>query len=174
MWRVAVVVVALLSAGVRADAQVPAHGPVVLFMCPHGAAKSLMASAYFQKLAKERGLNVRVDLAGTEPDEQLSKGVVAQLQKNGYAIPIEKPRAATAADMQRADIVISMGCDLSKLPAPKGALRPGLCRTSAPTSTLPSSRSGIKSSSWWMTRGSPAGRKGRGSFSARRNSRSAP
>lgn len=124
MWRVAAVVVALLSAGVRADAQAPAaHGPVVLFMCPHGAAKSLMASAYFQKLAKERGLNVRVDSAGTEPDEQLSKGVVAHLQKNGYAIPIEKPRAATAADMQRADIVISMGCDLSKLPAPKGALK---------------------------------------------------
>ena len=70
MWRVAVVVAALLSVGVRADAQTPpAHAPVVLFMCPHGAAKSLMASAYFQKLAKERGLNVRVDSAGTEPDE---------------------------------------------------------------------------------------------------------
>ena len=97
--------------------------PTVLFMCPHGAAKSLMASAYFQKLAKERGLNVRVDSAGTEPDPQLSKGVVAHLEKNGYAIPIEKPRAATAADMSRADVVISIGCDLSKLPAPKGVLK---------------------------------------------------
>lgn len=97
--------------------------PMVLFMCPHGAAKSLMASAYFQKMAKERGLNVRVDSAGTEPDAQLSKGVVAHLQKNGYTIPIEKPRAATAADMSGADIVISMGCDLSKLPPPKGVVK---------------------------------------------------
>jgi arsenate reductase len=97
--------------------------PTVLFMCPHGAAKSLMASAYFQKLAKERGLNVRVDSAGTEPDAQLSKGVVAHLQKNGYAIPIEKPRGATATDMNNADVVISMGCDLSKLPPPRGALK---------------------------------------------------
>jgi len=97
--------------------------PVVLFICPHGAAKSVMASAYFQKLAKERGLNVRVDAAGTEPEPQLSKAVVAHLQKNGYAIPIEKPRAATAADMKTADIVIAMGCDLSKLPAPKGTLK---------------------------------------------------
>jgi protein-tyrosine-phosphatase len=97
--------------------------PTVLFMCPHGAAKSLMASAYFQKLAKERGLNVRVDSAGTEPDPQLSKGVVAHLQKNGYAIPIEKPRAATAADMTGADVVISIGCDLSTLPAPKGTVK---------------------------------------------------
>jgi arsenate reductase (thioredoxin) len=97
--------------------------PAVLFMCPHGAAKSLMASAYFQKLARERGLNVRVDSAGTEPDPQLSKGVVAHLEKNGYAIPISKPRAATAADMRGADVIISMGCDLSKLPAPTGEVR---------------------------------------------------
>jgi arsenate reductase len=109
----------LLAAGIQA----PAKPPVVLFMCPHGAAKSVMASAYFQKLAKERGLNVRVDAAGTDPDAQLSKGVVARLQKDGYAIPIEKPRAATAADMKGADIVVSMGCDLSKLPAPRGALK---------------------------------------------------
>ena len=105
------------------QAPTPVKAPTVLFMCPHGAAKSLMASAYFQKLAKERGLNVRVDSAGTEPDPQLSKGVVAHLEKNGYAIPIDKPRAATAADMGSADVVISMGCDLSKLPSPKGVLK---------------------------------------------------
>ena len=107
----------------RLQAPSPAKAPAVLFMCPHGAAKSLMASAYFQKLAKERGLNVRVDSAGTEPDPQLSKGVVAHLEKSGYAIPIEKPRAATAADMRSADVVISMGCDLSKLPSPKGVVK---------------------------------------------------
>jgi arsenate reductase len=108
----------------RVLAQSPASRPqVVLFMCPHGAAKSVMASAYFQKLAKERGLNVRVDSAGTDPDPQLSKGVVARLQRDGYAIPVEKPRAATAADMKTADIVVSMGCDLSKLPAPRGTLK---------------------------------------------------
>lgn len=111
------------TAGIAAQSGTSSNAPTVLFMCPHGAAKSLMASAYFQKMAKERGLNVRVDSAGTEPDEQLSKGVVAHLQKNGYAIPIEKPRAATAADMSTADVVISIGCDLSKLPAPKGALK---------------------------------------------------
>jgi arsenate reductase len=97
--------------------------PTVLFMCPHGAAKSLMASAYFQKLATERGLHVRVDSAGTEPDPHLSKGVVAHLVKSGYAIPIDKPRAATAADMTSADVIISMGCDLGKLPAPKGVVQ---------------------------------------------------
>ena len=106
-----------------AQSPAPSRAQVVLFMCPHGAAKSLMASAYFQTLAKERGLNVRVDSAGTDPDPALSKGVVARLQQDGYAIPIDKPRAATAADMKTADIVVSMGCDLSKLPAPSGTLK---------------------------------------------------
>jgi arsenate reductase len=113
----------LFALGNGAQAPPARATPTVLFMCPHGAAKSLMASAYFQKLAKERGLNVRVESAGTEPDAQLSKGVVAHLEKNGYAIPIDKPRAATAADMRDADVVISIGCDLSKLPAPKGVVK---------------------------------------------------
>ena len=38
-------------------------------------------------------------------------------------IPIAKPRAATAADMSGADIIISIGCDLSKLPSPKGVVK---------------------------------------------------
>ena len=121
-----IVLVALAGLVIAAPAlaqQASTKQPVVLFMCPHGAAKSVMASAYFQKLAKERGLNVRVDAAGTEPEPTLSKSVVAHLQKNNYAIPIEKPRAATVADMATADVVISMGCDLSKLPVPKGQLR---------------------------------------------------
>lgn len=121
--EVVLAAVVLILGAASPQASPVRQGPTVLFMCPHGAAKSLMASAYFQKMAKDRGLNVRVDSAGTEPDAQLSKGVVAHLQKHGYAIPIEKPRAATAADMSGADIVISIGCDLSKLPAPAGALK---------------------------------------------------
>lgn len=114
--------VSLLSGG-QPQAATQAQAPLVLFMCPHGAAKSLMASAYFQKIARERGLNIRVDSAGTEPDPELAKGVVAHLQKNGYAIPIAKPRAATARDMQSSDIIISIGCDLSKLSPAAGKVR---------------------------------------------------
>ena len=51
----------------------------VLFMCPHGAAKSVLASAYFQRVAKERGLNVRVEAAGIEPQEAVSTVVAEHL-----------------------------------------------------------------------------------------------
>ena len=63
------------------------NAPTVLFMCPHGAAKSVLASAYFQRLAKERGLNVRVESAGTEPDAQVAPAVASHLTRNGYGSP---------------------------------------------------------------------------------------
>ena len=95
----------------------------VLFLCPHGAAKSVLASAYFQRSAKERGLDVRVDAAGIEPQEALSPVVVEHLRKNGYELPIIKPRAVTSQDVAGADVVVSMGCDLSGIPVGADKLR---------------------------------------------------
>lgn len=89
----------------------------VLFMCPHGAAKSVLASAYFERYARERGLNVRVVSAGTDPDNTVAPAVAAHLTKNGYAVPAAQPRRATADDFATADLVISIGCDLQALPA---------------------------------------------------------
>lgn len=95
----------------------------VLFMCPHGAAKSVLASAYFQRIAKERGLNVRVDAVGIEPQDTISTTVAEHLRRHGYAIPVAKPRAVTKADLDGADVVISMGCDVTHLPAPPRTLQ---------------------------------------------------
>jgi arsenate reductase len=94
----------------------------VLFMCPHGAAKSVLASAYFQRLAKERGLDVRVDARGTEPDPTVAPAVADHLTKNGYAVPVSKPQLVTAEELAAADVVVSLGCDLKGLPAPRGKL----------------------------------------------------
>jgi arsenate reductase (thioredoxin) len=80
----------------------------------------VLASAYFERAARERGLNVVVKSAGTEPDATVAPAVAAHLKKNGYTIPIDKPVRATAEDVAAADIVISIGCDLSGYPAPRG------------------------------------------------------
>jgi len=96
--------------------------PTVLFMCPHGAAKSVLASAYFQRLAQERGLNVRVVAAGTHPDAEVAPAVAKHLTEHGYPIPVATPRQVTARDIETADVVISIGCDLTGLPAPRGTL----------------------------------------------------
>ena len=91
-------------------------------MCPHGAAKSVLASAYFQRLAKERGLNVHVASAGTEPDPTVSPAVAAHLKGQGYPVPIAKPRKVAPEEFASADVVISIGCDLAALPQPRGRL----------------------------------------------------
>lgn len=96
--------------------------PTLLFMCPHGAAKSVLASAYFQRLAKERGLNVHVASAGTEPDATVSPAVAAHLKGQGYAVPIVKPRKVASEEFASADVVVSIGCDLAALPQPRGKL----------------------------------------------------
>ena len=96
--------------------------PTILFMCPHGAAKSVLASAYFQRLAKERGLNVHVASAGTEPDASVSPAVAAHLKGQGYAVPAAKPRKVAPEEFASADVVVSIGCDLAALPQPRGKL----------------------------------------------------
>ena len=92
-----------------------ASAPTVLFLCPHGAAKSVLASAYFQQIAKERGLNVRVESAGTDPDPAVAPAVATHLARKGYAVPVSRPRRVTDADLTTADVVISIGCDLTIL-----------------------------------------------------------
>ena len=122
---VAVCVLGTISAAPDSEAQVGSNlkkPPTVLFMCPRGAAKSVVASAYFQRLAKERGLNVRVESAGTEPDPRVSPVVAAHLSRNGYSMPVSTPRKVTAEELTSADVVISIGCDLSGLPQPAGRL----------------------------------------------------
>ena len=91
-------------------------------MCPHGAAKSVLASAYFQRLAKERGLNVHVASAGTEPDATVSPAVAAHLKGQGYAVPVAKPAKVVPEDFASADVEMSSGCDLAAVPQPRGKL----------------------------------------------------
>ena len=120
-----IVTIATMAAGLLARTQndgATLKPPTVMFMCPHGAAKSVLASAYFERLAKERGLNVRVESAGTDPDPAVSPAVTAHLKRQGYPVPASSPRKVTSKDFESADVVISIGCDLSGLPVPRGKL----------------------------------------------------
>jgi protein-tyrosine-phosphatase len=82
----------------------------------------VLASAYFQRVAKERGLNVHVTSAGTEPDATVSPAVAAHLKERSYSVPIDKPRKVGSEEFVSADVVISIGCDLATLPQPRGRL----------------------------------------------------
>jgi protein-tyrosine-phosphatase len=87
----------------------------ILFLCPHNAAKSVLAAAYFDQLARERGLDFRAASAGTSPDAAPSPVVVAMLRDEGIDVAGHRPRRLTTEDLTSADRVISLGCDLDDL-----------------------------------------------------------
>jgi protein-tyrosine-phosphatase len=90
---------------------------VVLFLCPHNAAKSVIAAADFDRLAAEHGLAARADSAGTEPDPAPAPAVVAALRAEGVDVSGHRPRRVTVADLAGAWRVVSLGCDVAGLPA---------------------------------------------------------
>lgn len=85
----------------------------VLFLCPHNAAKSVIAAALFDRAAAARSLDFRADSAGTEPDARAAPAVVALLAGEGLDVSGHRPRRVSAQDLARAWRVVSLGCDLS-------------------------------------------------------------
>jgi protein-tyrosine-phosphatase len=96
----------------RAEARTPAP-PRVLFVCLHGAAKSVVAAAHFRRLAAARGLAVDAVAAGTEPDAELAAGAVKGLAGEGLRAAPGRPRPVTLHDLDTASRVVSFGCDLT-------------------------------------------------------------
>lgn len=89
----------------------------VLFVCPHGAAKSVLAAALFERLAAEHDLPLRAICAGTEPDAEVAPHVRALLEGEGLPLPCNQPQLVTEAMVEAAAWVISLGCTRSELPS---------------------------------------------------------
>lgn len=84
----------------------------VLFVCLHGAAKSVVGSAHFRRLAAARGLAVDAVAAGVEPDAALAPAAVKGLAGEGLAATPSRPRPVTLYDLSTATRVIGFGCDV--------------------------------------------------------------
>jgi protein-tyrosine-phosphatase len=96
----------------RARASTPAP-PRVLFVCLHGAAKSVIGAAHFRRLAAARGLAMDAVAAGTEPDPELAPGAVKGLAGEGLRAAPARPRPVTLYDLESAVRVVSFGCDVT-------------------------------------------------------------
>ena len=94
--------------------------PKVVFVCEHGAAKSVIAASELQRMAKERGLAVTVVSRGSNPDAEIAPGVRKELESSGMLLGSAKPTKVSANDLTGATRVISFGPDLSAL-MPKGS-----------------------------------------------------
>jgi protein-tyrosine-phosphatase len=87
----------------------------ILFLCPHHAAKSIMAEAYFNHRVKLEGLPFQADSAGTDPADQIWPTVLDLLSRESIALTSQLPRKVTCEDLLGAFRVISLGCALEDL-----------------------------------------------------------
>jgi arsenate reductase (thioredoxin) len=84
---------------------------VIVFVCEHGAAKSIIAAAYFNKLAGEMSLNLRATARGTNPDQALSPQAVTGLHEDGLAPSESVPRKLSLTEVESAQRIIAF-CEL--------------------------------------------------------------
>ena len=103
----------VLTGAAAHTGQNPARpAPRVMFVCEHGAAKSVVATAYFNKIAAERGLPYRATFRGTSPQAELSVSALKGLREDGLEIPAGKPSAISGQDVTDATHIFAIGCTL--------------------------------------------------------------
>jgi arsenate reductase len=75
-----------------------------LFVCIGNAGRSQMAQAFYE----ERGGEARS--AGSQPEHELHSNVVEAMGEVGIDISERRPKGFTDADVQWADVIVTMGC----------------------------------------------------------------
>jgi arsenate reductase len=84
----------------------------IVFVCEHGAAKSVIAAAHFNRLAAERGLSYRAVSRGTQPENAVAPAVRTGLAADGIDVTGWRPQAVTNEDIRKAGRVVSLATDL--------------------------------------------------------------
>jgi protein-tyrosine-phosphatase len=86
---------------------------MVVFVCEHGAAKSVVAAAHFNRLAQERGLPFRAISRGTDPEPTVPSRVSEGLRADGAPLPEGfVPAPVQSADTVRAVRVVTFDVQL--------------------------------------------------------------
>jgi len=84
----------------------------IVFVCEHGSAKSVIAAAHFNRLAKEKGLPHRAITRGTKPDPEIPAYIRTGLTADGLEVSGWTPQLLTEAEVRDGDRIITLGCAL--------------------------------------------------------------
>ena len=93
---------------------------VVLFVCQHGAAKSVLAAELLGQRAAALRLPVTVSSAGIEPDGAVSDRVLDLLPERAEALSARPPRKVQDAAVRDASIVVTFNLAADALPEAPG------------------------------------------------------
>jgi len=75
-----------------------------LFVCIGNAGRSQMAQAFYEQLGGE------ARSAGSRPEGKLHGTVVEAMRETGADISDRRPKGFTDADVEWADVIVTMGC----------------------------------------------------------------
>ncbi len=81
--------------------------PHVLFLCVHNAGRSQMAMGWFDHLARGEAVGLS---GGSEPVAEVNPVAIEAMDEVGIDITSAVPRRWSDEDLERADVVITMGC----------------------------------------------------------------
>ena len=81
--------------------------PSVLFLCVHNAGRSQMAAAWLEHLAAGRAVALS---GGSEPASGVNPRAVEAMAEIGIDITGAVPKRWSDADLDEADVVVTMGC----------------------------------------------------------------
>jgi arsenate reductase (thioredoxin) len=84
----------------------------ILFVCEHGAARSTIAAAYFNKLAKAQHFNYQATFRGTDPDTALTIGTKKGLTQDSFDVQNWKPLLVSKEDIEKAAQIVTFDCTL--------------------------------------------------------------
>ncbi|HEX5942085.1 MAG TPA: hypothetical protein VFY66_07395 [Anaerolineales bacterium] len=83
------------------------QNPMIVFVCEHGAAKSILAATFFNKLSLENDLRFKAIARGTHPDAELSSKTVSGLREEGLTPTESIPIRLSREEMESAQRVVS-------------------------------------------------------------------
>lgn len=83
----------------------------IIFVCEHGAAKSIVAAAFFNQLASTSGLKWKAIARGANPDNEFSELAVRGLATDGLTPSESRPEELSLEDVHSAQRIVSF-CEL--------------------------------------------------------------
>lgn len=92
----------------------------VLFVCVHNAGRSQMAEAFFNRLARDRGLAARAESAGTAPGGAINPVAAQAMEELGISLGSQRPKQLTSELAAHAGRIITMGCGVEAEMCPAG------------------------------------------------------
>ena len=90
----------------------------VAFVCVQNAGRSQMSTAFAERERSERGLDdVEIVTGGTDPAEEVHPEVVETMRELEIDLSDREPRAVSTEELERCDVVATMGCSTLSLDA---------------------------------------------------------